>query len=636
LLDADTKRCINRARNVLVGKVPDPKSQIEQITIALIYRFMADLDNEAAQSNHQPVRGNGYRGFRWTELVQGGLDNAQKLEVYSSGLREMSENLGMPPALRKILGNARVASGDPDTLARFLRAIDEFQYDHLEQIGDTLEYLFAQLGSHRAGGQFCTPSHIREFMVSIVDPKRGETILDPACGTAGFLVSAHKHIFRVHDTSKDGISSYEQEGLRSQIRGYDISPEMVRLSLINLLVHGFNDPQIFEHDVLASEDYWNDYFDVIFANPPFMTPQGGIAPHAQFPIAARRSELLFLQYIATHLTEKGRAGIIVPEGMVFQNRGAYREVRKLLLDSALVAVVSLPAGCFNPYSEAKTSILFLDKALAKSSEMIGFFRAEHDGFGLGKLRHRIAQDDLPEIQTEINQFLLALRQGHSWDTVQFRHGQIVSKTEITADGEFNLTDLKYHRTQQATTTYPWVALGDVVEFLDFRRQPIRKADRKPGRYPYYGASGVVDHIDRYLLGEPLLLVGEDGAKWGPGERTAYCVSGKFWVNNHAHILRPRRDQVLDRYLEEVLNESDLTPYVVGVTVSKLNQERLKNIRIPLPSLPQQRKIVARIEKYQNAIEQARDSIIRFERKIRNARRRVLEATIVRKTCGTSI
>jgi len=621
LLDADTKRLIDRARNTLVGKIPDPKSQIEQIAIAIIYKFMPDLGAQAAQSpNQKLLLNNGRPRDRWTELTQSHLDNAQKLEFYSHGLKKMSETAGIPAAIRKILRNAQTSCEDPGTLARFLRAIDEFQYEHLDDLADTLEYLFAQLGSQSTGGQFCTPIHIREFIVSIVDPRGSETILDPACGTAGFLVSARNHLVRAsHVFCKGEISSLERDDATGQIRGYDISPDMVRLSTANLFIHGLNDPQIFEHDVLGSDEHWDSSFDVIFANPPFMSPRGGMTHHAKFPIASRRSELLFLQYIATHLTANGRAGIIVPEGILFKNRGVYKKVRRMLLENGLVAVVSLPAGCFNPYSEVKTSILFIDKGLGGSSETIGFFRADNDGFGLGKLRTRIAKNDLPQIQTEINRYFSALRHNRSVNTIRLEHGQVVPKSEIETDGDIFLPHLNRHKLHHHPTNYPGVALGDLVEFLDYNRRPIRRADRMAGPYPYYGASGIVDHIDRYLFDEPLVLVGEDGAKWGPGERTAYRVTGKFWVNNHAHILRPRRDQILDRYLEEVLNEADLTPFVAGVTVLKLNQERFKTLRIPLPPIEQQRKIVTKIEEHRKAIEQARGAIIRLEHKIRKIR-----------------
>ena len=143
---------------------------------------------------------------------------------------------------------------------------------------------------------------------------------------------------------------------------------MVRLSLVNMYLHGFADPHISEYDTLTSQDRWNEYADVILANPPFMSPKGGIKPHNRFSVQSKRSEVLFVDYMAEHLTPSGRAGIIVPEGIIFQSQTAYKQLRKMLVEEYLVAVVSLPAGVFNPYSGVKTSILILDKSLAKKSQ----------------------------------------------------------------------------------------------------------------------------------------------------------------------------------------------------------------------------------------------------------------------------
>lgn len=172
---------------------------------------------------------------------------------------------------------------------------------------------------------------------------------------------------------------------------------MVRLSLVNMYLHGFKSPQIYEYDTLTYEDRWDETFDIILANPPFMTPKGGIRPHKRFQVQANRAEVLFVDYIAEHLTINGKAGIIVPEGIIFQSARAYKELRKNLVENwGLYAVVSLPAGVFQPYSGVKTSILLLDRALAKRNDEILFVKVENDGFDLGAQRRKIEQNDLPE------------------------------------------------------------------------------------------------------------------------------------------------------------------------------------------------------------------------------------------------
>ena len=143
--------------------------------------------------------------------------------------------------------------------------------------------------------------------------------------------------------------------------------------------------------------------------------------------------------------------------------------------------------------------------------------------------------------------------------------------------------------------WEWKRLGDIVEVLDSMRRPITKHARSNGTYPYYGASGIVDYIDDFIFDEPLVLVGEDGAKWGKGERTAFSISGKSWVNNHAHVIRPEPAVIVDEYLVYFLTACDLNKFITGITVPKLNQARLVSIPLAIPSIEEQRRIVAKVD-----------------------------------------
>ena len=390
MLDTDTKRRIDTARDILVGKVPDPKSQVEQITIALIYKFMDDMDAEAEElGGLRKFFAGDFARYGWAKLMRSGLGGHETLNLYAEAITKMPENPGIPPLFRDIFKNAFLPYRDPETLKMFLKVIDEFEYDHSERLGDAFEYLLSVLGSQGDAGQFRTPRHIIEFIVTVIDPKKHETILDPACGTAGFLISSYKHILKANSSPSplagegrgeglmqrtgDLLTPDEKGRLAQNFAGYDISPDMVRLSLVNMYLHGFTDSHIYEYDTLTSQDRWNEYADVILANPPFMSPKGGIKPHNRFSVQSKRSEVLFVDYMAEHLTPSGRAGIIVPEGIIFQSQTAYTQLRRMLVEDYLVAVVSLPAGVFNPYSGVKTSILILDKPLAKQVSTIGFF-----------------------------------------------------------------------------------------------------------------------------------------------------------------------------------------------------------------------------------------------------------------------
>src|SRR3954468_4064173 len=201
MLDTDTKRRIDTARDILVGKVPDPKSQVEQITIALIYKFMDDMDAEAEElGGKRKFFTKEFARYGWAKLMRGGLGGHELLALYSEGITKMPENPGIPLLFRDIFKIAYLPYRDPETLKAFLKIIDEFTYDHSERLGDAFEYLLSVLGSQGDAGQFRTPRHIIDFIVAIVDPKKNETVLDPACGTAGFMISAWKHILRANST----------------------------------------------------------------------------------------------------------------------------------------------------------------------------------------------------------------------------------------------------------------------------------------------------------------------------------------------------------------------------------------------------------------------------------------------------
>ena len=222
MLDATTKRRIDTARDILVGKVPDPKSQVEQITIALIYKFMDDLDAESEElGGRRKFFADGFARYGWAKLMQSDLGGHETLNLYAEAIARMPENPGIPPLFRDHLQQRILPYRDPETLRAFLKIIDEFTYDHSERLGDAFEYLLSVLGSQGAAGQFRTPRHIIDFMVAVIDPKKDEVVLDPACGTAGFLISSHKHILAAHagDNGHNMLTPDEMGRLAETSRG---------------------------------------------------------------------------------------------------------------------------------------------------------------------------------------------------------------------------------------------------------------------------------------------------------------------------------------------------------------------------------------------------------------------------------
>ena len=279
MLDNETKRRIDTARDILVGKVPDPKSQVEQITIALIYKFMDDMDKEAVDFGGEATFFAGeYEKYSWTKIFDPRIGGHEMLNLYGEAIVKLNINPNIPQLFRDIFKNAYLPYRDPETLKLFLKTINDFRYDHSEMLGDAFEYLLSVLGSQGDAGQFRTPRHIIDFMVKVLEPQKGESSCDPACGTAGFLVSSYKQIVEQNTKKSKGdlLTPDDRKRMMQNFVGYDISPDMVRLSLVNLYLHGFTAPRIYEYDTLTSEERWNEYYDIIYANPPFMTPKGEI------------------------------------------------------------------------------------------------------------------------------------------------------------------------------------------------------------------------------------------------------------------------------------------------------------------------------------------------------------------------
>ncbi len=628
MLDTDTKRRIDTARDILVGKVPDPKSQVEQITIALIYKFMDDMDAESEEfGGKRKFFAKEFARYGWAKLMHAGLGGHETLNLYAEAITKMPENPGIPLLFRDIFKNAYLPYRDPETLKMFLKVIDEFTYDHSERLGDAFEYLLSVLGSQGDAGQFRTPRHIIDFMVEIIDPKKTETVLDPACGTAGFLISSYKHILKANTDAKGNntLTPDDKGRLAQNFKGYDISPDMVRLSLVNLYLHGFADPHIAEYDTLTSQDRWNEYADVILANPPFMSPKGGIKPHKRFSVQSKRSEVLFVDYMAEHLTPTGRAGIIVPEGIIFQSQNAYKQLRKKLVEEYLIAVVSLPAGVFQPYSGVKTSILILDKSLAKRTGTIAFFKIENDGFGLGAQRREIDKNDLPQAQAEIGEYLLRQRAGESVEEIQPMLGLIVEKEKVSANGEYNLSGERYRENGVRSHVFPLVRLGDICTInprksqltdlnTDMQVSFVPMADLNAHRITFQpneekqllnvSASYTYFEDNDVLLAKvtPCFENGKAGVARG-------LVNGIGFGSSEFYVLRTG-GQTLPEYvyfciMHPLFRDAAVAQMTGTGGLQRVPRGYVENFEIPLPPLDVQKELVAEIEGYQKVIDGAR-------------------------------
>ena len=636
MLDSITKKNIDNCRDILVGKVPDPKSQIEQITLALIYKFMDDMDREAVEvfkGNAKFFSGE-YSKYSWRKLFDPSLSGKEMLDLYSEGLEKLETNPNVPELFRNIFKNAYLPYKDPATLKLFLKHIGEFEYSHSEKLGDAFEYLLSVMGSQGDAGQFRTPRHIIDFITSCLNPQKHETVNDPACGTAGFLLSAFKHILNTNTDKRlgDKLTPDDRTKLAQNFVGYDISPDMVRLSLANMYLHGFSTPQVYEYDTLSSEDRWDETFDVILANPPFMTPKGGIRPHKKFGVQANKAEVLFTDYIAEHLNKNGRAGIVVPNGIVATTQTAYKQLRKMLVDDSLIAVISLPAGCFNPYSGVKTSILMLDKSLAKKNDHILFIKVENDGFDLGAQRREHEKNNLPLALEAFNAFKESISSGKSFDEEKYSSiCTLVEKGKVLGNKDVVLSSDRYIEGKASQTEFELVKIGDYFEIFNgfaFDSNNISNSI-KTNSVPIIKI-GNVKHGEDVLLDKEYIskelhkdkkgaifcgkyydvFIALSGATTGKISKLSDDYIGKdYALNQRVAMLRSKSDDALSKYLFFTLLYGGIYQVLLnlahGAAQPNLSSKQIAELEIPLPPLEIQEQIVKEIEGYQKIIDGAK-------------------------------
>jgi len=643
MLDLETRRRIDNARDILVGKVPDPKSQVEQITIALIYKFMDDMDKEAVELGGKATFFKGeFSKYSWSNIFDPTLGGLQLINLYGEAITRMNQNKYIPQLFRDIFKNAFLPYRDPETLKSFLKEINDFNYDHSERLGDAFEYLLSVLGVQGDAGSLRTPRHIIDFIVEVIDPKKNETILDPACGTAGFLISSYKHILAQNTDKKNGdrLTPDDRKRLIGNIVGYDISPDMMRLSLVNLYLHGFQNPKIYEYDSLTSDDRWNDSFDIILANPPFMTPKGGIRPHKRFQIQANRSEVLFVDYIMEHIATDGRAGVIVPEGIIFQSGNAYKLLRKTLVDNNyLFAVVSLPAGVFNPYSGVKTSILLMDRTLAKKTKDILFIKVENDGFDLGAQRREIDKNDLQDALKILQKYKQNLQEGKKFKLsgIEKELAHAVPKSKISESGDFNLTGDRYReRIVHSHKDWPMVELGEVAEInpnkiglkdleKDLEVSFVPMSDLQERRM-YFDAKQkkqlgeVIKGYTCFANNDVLLAKITPCFENGKSGIARDLINGIGFGSTEFIVFRPR-ENVLSEWIYYFISADKFLGIGRNKMTGSAGQQRLsidfvRSYKIPLPPLSVQQEIVVEITDYQKIIDGARQIVENYKPKIK--------------------
>jgi len=402
------------------GGISNPLTAIEQISYLLFMKRLDEMDIKKKQDSdftgeaYKSIFVGGKENLRWSHFKQ--MEGGEMLTHIQKEVFPFLKTIDKEDSyFAKYMGNAVFIISKPSLLVEAVTIIDEI-FDEISKQesagqgfqdtqGDLYEYLLSEITSAGKLGQFRTPRHIIQLICELVDPKLGDTICDPACGTGGFLLGAYQHILTAH-TSKEHCKTDENGLTRGDLGdkltderqwthlkektfyGYDMDESMVRIGLMNLMMHGISSPNIEQKDTLSKKYDENNHYDVIMANPPFKgsVDKGDI--NESISLNTTKTELLFLDRIIKSLKIGGRAGMIVPDGVLFGSSNAHKQARQMLLnDCELQGVISMPSGVFKPYAGVSTAILIFVKG--GETDKVWFYDMQSDGYTLDDKRSKI-------------------------------------------------------------------------------------------------------------------------------------------------------------------------------------------------------------------------------------------------------
>jgi len=420
------------------GGISNPLEVIEQITYLLFIRRLDDLQTRAenraritGKPIEDPVFGPDEQNLRWSHLKN-----------EEPGVMHALVGQGVFPFLQRLGGDgstyshhmrdARFTIPTPALLARVVDMLDELPMDDRDTNGDLYEYMLGKIATAGHNGQFRTPRHIIELMVAMTAPTPTDTIVDPACGTAGFLVAAGEYLRREHPGALHDAqqSRHFHHGM---FHGYDFDSTMLRIGSMNMLLHGVEQPDIRYRDSLSEGASGDEgRYSLVLANPPFAGSLDAetVSKDLQRVVKTRKTELLFLALFLRLLQPGGRAAVIVPDGVLFGSSTAHKTLRKTLVEEQkLDAVVKLPSGVFRPYAGVSTAILFFTRTDSGGTDDVWFYDVRADGFTLDDKRTPTDANDLPDALAR-----WAQRDGEELQRARTEQSFCVPKADIVAQG----------------------------------------------------------------------------------------------------------------------------------------------------------------------------------------------------------
>lgn len=445
-------------KDIWASGLTQPITVIEQITYLMFIRSLdqKDIDAEALenltgqkQNKIFPETPEGQR-MRWSKFKDRDaveIFDIIKNEVFPF-IKEMTGD--DETAFSKYMKDASLGYTNPGILSKTINSLDELYKDDIKSLdmqGDLYEYMLSKLSVAGQNGQFRTPKQIRDMMVQLRKPSPDDMICDPACGTAGFLISAAEYIREHYPNMTDKQWELFDTDTFS---GFETDPTMLRISAMNLMLHSITRPEVKWQDSISKNNEIKDRYDLILANPPFTgtVDEENINPALTRMAATKKTELLFVNEFVRMLKVGGRCACIVPDGVVFGTSKAHKATRKELVENQLLeAVISLPSGIFRPYSDVSTSILIFTKTNAGGTENVWFYDMQADGVSLDDKREEVEENDIPDIITRFSN--LEAEKERSRKEKSF----MVSKEDIAKNG-YSLRMKEYKEIEYQKIEYP--------------------------------------------------------------------------------------------------------------------------------------------------------------------------------------
>ena len=394
------------------GGIANPLNAIEQISALIFLKMLSERDNQ--KKLQASFTGEEYESIfkdekmaSWDEFRE--LDSESMMQTVRDVAFPFIKNYNEGSEFNKSLKDLAFIITKPSLLSETVESIQEI-FDILEKdekgfmdsLGDMYEYLLSEISSSGKNGQFRTPRHIIQMMTELVNPQIGERVFDPSVGTAGFLVSAYTHMLRPY-TQKGGTLGANLSDKASWDKlsndtfyGNDSDISMIRISMMNMMLHDIQNPHIKQIDTLSKNYNEKDKYEVVLANPPFKGSIDKDDKNDGFSISSTKTELLFVDLIVRVLDVGGRCGVIIPDGVLFGSSNAHKMLRQNLLEkNELKAVISMPSGVFKPYAGVSTAVLIFVKG--GSTKKVWFYDMQADGYTLDDKRNVTEINDIPDI-----------------------------------------------------------------------------------------------------------------------------------------------------------------------------------------------------------------------------------------------